>query len=178
MRHGIAVALVALAVIVAALGPALTLLPLSVLRVFVGFLLLAFGLQWLRKAILAGVGLPPAPRRREDLRAGGRRDQSPRSAATSSHDWYAFTLSFKGVFLEGLEVAFIVITFGAAHDNFPLMVVAADTALVVVAIVGVVIHRPLSRVPENTHEVRRRAHAHHLRDVLGRGRRRREVAGR
>ena len=59
-------------------------------------------------------------------------------------------MSFKGVFLEGLEVAFIVVTFGAAHDDFPLMIAAATAALVVVAIVGVIVHRPLSRVPENT----------------------------
>src|SRR5436190_875351 len=65
-------------------------------------------------------------------------------------DWYAFTVSFKGVFLEGLEVAFIVITVGGAQHNVALAAVGAAVALVVVLAVGVVVHRPLSRVPENT----------------------------
>ena len=59
-------------------------------------------------------------------------------------------LSFKGVFLEGLEVAFIVVTVGAAHDDFPLAIIAAVAAVVAVGIAGVIVHRPLSRVPENT----------------------------
>ena len=63
---------------------------------------------------------------------------------------YAFTLSFKGVFLEGLEVAFIVVTVGAAHDGFVLPIIGALVALVAVAVAGVIVHRPLSRVPENT----------------------------
>jgi uncharacterized membrane protein len=65
-------------------------------------------------------------------------------------DPYAFTLSFKGVFLEGLEVAFIVVTVGAAHENFALPIIGATAALIAVAVTGAVVHRPLSRVPENT----------------------------
>jgi len=65
-------------------------------------------------------------------------------------DWYAFTVAFKGVFLEGLEVAFIVITVGGAQHNVALAAVGAFAALVVVLVVGVLVHRPLSRVPENT----------------------------
>ena len=65
-------------------------------------------------------------------------------------DWYAFTLCFKGVFLEGLEVAFIVLTFGSAQGSIPLAAAGAVAALVIVGIVGVAIHAPLSRVPENT----------------------------
>jgi uncharacterized membrane protein len=149
VRRGIAAALVALAVIVAVLGPALTLLPLDALRVVVGFLLLAFGLQWLRKAILRSAGYLPM---HDEAQIFEREVAETRAArpAEGAHDWYAFTLAFKGVFLEGLEVAFIVVTFGAAHDDFRLMVVAALAALVVVATVGAIVHRPLSRVPENT----------------------------
>ena len=66
------------------------------------------------------------------------------------HDWYAFTLSFKGVLLEGLEVVFIAITFGASQNNVGLAALSAAAAVVVVAVVGVVVHAPLSRVPENT----------------------------
>jgi uncharacterized membrane protein len=151
VRFGIAAALVALAAVVAAVGPALTRLPLGALRVAVGFLLLVFGLQWLRKAILRASGYLPL--HDEDAiyaRTVGNARNAAGDTAASGIDWYAFTLSFKGVFLEGLEVAFIVVTFGAAHDDFALTALSAAAALVVVAGVGVVVHRPLSRVPENT----------------------------
>jgi uncharacterized membrane protein len=150
VRLGIGAALVTLAVVVALLGPALTVLPLDALRVLVGFLLLAFGLQWLRKAVLRSAGYLPLHDEVQifEREVAATRDVAP--VPRGDHDWYAFTLSFKGVFLEGLEVAFIVVTFGAAHDDFPLVVGSALTALVVVAAVGIVVHRPLSRVPENT----------------------------
>jgi uncharacterized membrane protein len=151
VRLGIGAALFTLAVVVALLGPALTVLPLDVLRVVVGFLLLAFGLQWLRKAVLRSAGYLPLhdeDRIFEREVAATRIDSD--SSAGEQHDWYAFTLSFKGVFLEGLEVAFIVVTFGAAHHDFPLIIGAALAALLVVVSVGVVVHHPLSRVPENT----------------------------
>ncbi len=151
VRIGIAAALGALAVVVALLGPALTLLPLETLRVVVGFLLLTLGLQWLRKALLRAAGYIPLhdeerifEREVEEFAAAGG------SIARSRFDGYAFMLSFKGVFLEGLEVAFVVVTVGAAHDDFPLAIFAAVAALVAVAIAGVIVHRPLSRVPENT----------------------------
>jgi uncharacterized membrane protein len=150
VRLGIGAALLTLAVVVALLGPALTVLPLDVLRVVVGFLLLAFGLQWLRKAVLRSAGYLPL---HDEARIFEREVAATRSEprpGRGQHDWYAFTLSFKGVFLEGLEVAFIVVTFGAAHHDFPLAIGAALTALLVVVSVGVVVHRPLSRVPENT----------------------------
>ena len=151
VRLGIAAALLALAVVVALLGPALTLLPLETLRVVVGFLLLSLGLQWLRKALLRAAGYIPlhdedgifAREVREAEAAGG-------VGVRSRFDGYAFMLSFKGVFLEGLEVAFIVVTVGAAHDDFPLAILAAAVAVVVVGLAGVIVHRPLSRVPENT----------------------------
>jgi uncharacterized membrane protein len=65
-------------------------------------------------------------------------------------DWYAFTLCFKGVLLEGLEVAFIVVTFGASAGNIWLATLGAAAALVIVLAAGVAVHAPLSRVPENT----------------------------
>jgi uncharacterized membrane protein len=150
VRFGIAAALGALAVVVALLGPALTLLPLGALRVVVGFLLLSLGLQWLRKALLRAAGYLPL---HDETRIFEREVAAARvgeGAARPRFDGYAFTLSFKGVFLEGLEVAFIVVTVGAAHNSFPLAILAAAAAVIVVAIAGVVVHRPLSRVPENT----------------------------
>ena len=145
---GIAAALGGLALIVAALGPALAHLPIDSLRLVVGAILLVFGLQWLRKAVLRASGLKAL--HDEDaiyaaevalLRADGERPE---------HDWYAFTVAFKGVFLEGLEVAFIVVTFGGAQRNVGLAALGAAAALVVVLIVGAIVHAPLSRVPENT----------------------------
>jgi uncharacterized membrane protein len=150
VRYAIAAALLALAAIVAVLGPALSVLPIDAIRVIVGFLLLAFGLQWLRKAILRAAGYMPL----HDEDAIYQRDVEAFGAAPveTRHgiDWYAFTLAFKGVFLEGLEVAIIVVTFGAAHNAYPLAIVSALAAVIIVAVVGVIVHRPLSRVPENT----------------------------
>ncbi|MHB8621471.1 MAG: COG4280 domain-containing protein [Chloroflexota bacterium] len=147
---GILAALAALAVVVAALGPALTLMPISVLRLVVGALLLIFGLQWLRKAILRASGYKALHdeeaiyrRQLEEARRAG-------TAAKGGMDWYAFTLSFKGVFLEGLEVAFIVLTFGSSQGSIPLAALGAAAAVVLVTGVGLVVHQPLSRVPENT----------------------------
>jgi uncharacterized membrane protein len=149
---GVAAATVALAAVVAALGPALTLLPLNALRLVVGGLLLTFGLQWLRKAILRSSGYKAL---HDEDAIYQREVQAAQQAGTverAGMDWYAFTLSFKGVFLEGLEVAFIVVTFGANHGHrgIPLAAAGAAVALVVVAGVGIAVHAPLARVPENT----------------------------
>jgi len=145
---GVAAALGALTVIVAALGPALAHLPIDSLRLVVGTILLIFGLQWLRKAVLRASGLKALHDEEAIyqaevavLRASGERLE---------HDWYAFTVAFKGVFLEGLEVAFIVVTFGGTQRNVGLAALGAVAALVVVLIVGTIVHAPLTRVPENT----------------------------
>ena len=147
---GLAAATVVLAAIVAALGPALTLVPLSALRLVVGALLLAFGLQWLRKAILRASGYKPL----HDEDAIFAKELAEARAAGVDHragvDWYGFTLAFKGVLLEGLEVAFIVITFGSTGGNIGYAAAGAGAALVLVVAVGVLVREPLARVPENT----------------------------
>jgi len=146
---GVAAATVALAVIIAIFGPLLTLIPIAALRLVVGALLLIFGLQWLRKAILRASGYKA---QRDEAALYQRELADARSAPTevrAGMDWYAFTLCFKGVFLEGLEVAFIVLTFGSSQGSISLAAAGAAVALVVVAIVGVAVHAPLSRVPEN-----------------------------
>jgi uncharacterized membrane protein len=147
---GVAAATLALAVIVAALGPALTIVPLNALRLLVGGLLLVFGLQWLRKAILRASGFKPL--HDEDAIFARELDQARGAEATSRGglDWYGFTLSFKGVLLEGLEVAFIVLTFGSAQGSIWLAALGAAVALVLVAGVGIAVRAPLARVPENT----------------------------
>ena len=148
---GVAAALVALALITAALGPALTALPLNTLRVVVGGLLLIFGLQWLRKAILRASGLKAlhdeAQIYQDEIDAAR---QAGEIADREAFDAYSFTLSFKGVLLEGLEVVFIALTFGANQHDVGLAAIAAVLAVVVVAAAGVAIHAPLARVPENT----------------------------
>jgi uncharacterized membrane protein len=147
---GVGTATVVLAVVVAALGPALRLLPIDALRLFVGALLLVFGLQWLRKAILRASGWRAL--RDEDSvyerEAAAARDA--RSEERAGLDWYGFTVSFKGVLLEGLEVAFIVLTFGSTQGSIPLAVAGAVAAVVLVVVAGIVVRGPLSRVPENT----------------------------
>ncbi len=146
---GVGAATLALAAIVAALGPALTSLPIDVLRVVVGGLLLIFGLQWLRKAILRSAGL----KAKHDELETFREETEAARAAGARHpgfDGYAFTISFKGVLLEGLEVAFIVLTFGANQNRVPLAAAAAGLAVLLVVAAGVAARAPLAKVPENT----------------------------
>lgn len=148
---GLLAALVTLAGIVAALGPALSAIPLHGLRLVVGGLLLVFGLQWLRKAVLRASGfkaLHDEDRIFADELAAARAAAGRRRG--SIPDWYAFTLSFKGVLLEGLEVAFIALTFGTNQRDIPLAAIAAVCAVVVVAAAGFAVRAPLARVPENT----------------------------
>jgi uncharacterized membrane protein len=147
---GAGVALAALVVIIGALGPAITRLPINGLRLFVGTILLIFGLQWLRKAILRATGLKAMHDEDAIFRDEVAEAEAAAVVERAGLDWYAFTVAFKGVFLEGLEVAFIVVTFGATQRNVPLAAAGAGAALVVVLIVGALVHAPLSRVPENT----------------------------
>jgi uncharacterized membrane protein len=146
---GLGAATLVLAVLVAALGPALTHIPLQALRVVVGALLLVFGLQWLRKAILRASGYKAL---NDEDALFARELAEARGAAKDERaglDWYGFTLAFKGVLLEGLEVVFIVLTFGSAQGSIPLAAAGAVAALVLVAAVGIAVRAPLARVPEN-----------------------------
>jgi len=146
---GVGVAVVVLAATVAVLGPALTVLPINVLRLVVGGLLLIFGLQWLRKAILRASGFKALHDEdaifAAELAAARAAGREPRGI-----DGYGFTVSFKGVLLEGLEVAFIVVTFGSNEHNVALAALAASAAVVLVVAAGIAVRAPLSRVPENT----------------------------
>jgi len=148
---GVGAAVVALGAIVAVLGPAITAIPINALRLVVGALLLIFGLQWLRKAILRASGLK-ALHDEDEIYA--REVAAARAADSTSRfsvpDWYAFTLSFKGVLLEGLEVVFIVLTFGANQHAIGWATVGAVLAVIVVVTAGYAVKGPLARVPENT----------------------------
>jgi uncharacterized membrane protein len=147
---GLIGALIVLAGIVAILGPAVSSLPLRGLRLVVGALLLVFGLQWLRKAILRATGFQAL---HDELQIFSKQvaaaADAPRQERGFVGDWYAFTLSFKGVLLEGLEVVFITLTFGTNEHDVGLAAIAAIAAVVVVAGIGFAVRAPLARVPEN-----------------------------
>ena len=153
---GTAAALLALTVVTAVAGVALIhWVSESVLQLVIGTLLLLFGLQWLRKAILRASGLASLHDEEAAFRAGQETARQAGHGKRLGLDWFAFTISFKGVFLEGLEVVFIVITFGLSatrYDSHGLLVVSASAALagLLVVVAGVIARRPLSAVPENT----------------------------
>ena len=165
---GVASATVVLALAVAALGPALGRLPIGTLQLVVGALLLAFGLQWLRKAILRSSGYKALHDEDEAFR------EERAQAAAAGHeqraglDWYSFTVAFKGVLLEGLEVVFIVIAFGSTQRRLGLAAAGAGAALLVVVVAGIARAWPALARSREHHQVRRRPAAHELRLLLGR----------
>jgi uncharacterized membrane protein len=157
---GVAAALVALAGFTLLAGYALaTWLEPAVLKLVVGTLLLIFGFQWLRKAIYRSAGLKAI----HDEDAAYREEVAAAEAAGRPEpriDLFAFFVSFKGAFLEGLEVVFIVITFGLSAratattttviDPLWLAAAAAVAAVIIVVTIAFVIRKPLSMIPENT----------------------------
>jgi Ca2+/H+ antiporter, TMEM165/GDT1 family len=147
---GTAGALAALAAFTAVLGYALaTWLPRSSLQLVVGVLLLIFGLQWLRKAILRSAGLKALHDEDDEYREQTAAARAATRRSRFGLDWFGFVVSFKGVFLEGVEVVFIVITFGLNARNVPAAAASAVAAAVLVTALGVAASRPLSAVPEN-----------------------------
>ncbi|HWD02908.1 MAG TPA: hypothetical protein VG674_10705 [Amycolatopsis sp.] len=147
---GTAAALLVLAVVTAVAGYALaTWLPESALQLAIGGLLLIFGLQWLRKAILRSSGRKSV--HDEDAIYAKEVEAAKRAGATRGGgvDMFGFMVSFKGVFLEGMEVVFIVITFGLNAHNVPAASVGAAVAVVIVLALAVALKRPLSMINEN-----------------------------
>jgi uncharacterized membrane protein len=146
--QGVGAAVLVLAVLVAALGPAIvTYVPLGVLRIVIGALLLVFGLQWLRKAVLRASGFKA--KHDEDAiykKEVARLSAIPRAAG---RDATAFTVAFKGVLLEGTEVIVIVLTLGITAHRLGLAVAAAAAAVVLVGVIGLLVARQLAGVPEN-----------------------------
>ena len=146
---GAGAAALALAVAVAVAGQAIAEVPLDTLRIIVGALLLAFGAQWLRKAILRAAGRKAMRDERSAYahEAGAAAEAGPEEWAC---DTYSFAAAFKGVALEGFEVAIIVITFGANQHRVGLAAGAAGAAVLAVIAAGLAVRAPLARVPENT----------------------------
>ena len=148
---GASLAIVVLVLLVAVFGTALaTAVPLRLLQFVVGIGLLLFGLQWLHKAVARAAGRKP---KRDELAAFeqlvGRMAYNGGRPRGRRWDSVAFAAAFKGVFLEGLEAAIIAITFGAAAQRLGVAFASAGAAVAGVALVGLAVHRPLSRVPEN-----------------------------
>ena len=144
--EGVAVALLALTGLVVVFGPALASVPTASLRIVVGTVLLIFGLQWWRKAILRSIGLKA--KHDEDAIFAETVEELQKSPA-NTRDAAAFTMAFKGVFLEGIEVVVTVITLGSSAHRLGVAATAAVSALVVVAVAGLIVTRQLSNVPEN-----------------------------
>jgi uncharacterized membrane protein len=139
-----------LTAIVAAAGPALGLIPLAAIQIVVGALLLVFGLRWLRKAVLRAAGIIPL---HDEEKAYARETEIMRASPHARHRWWdtvAVVASFKAMVLEGLEVVFIVIAVGTTGNMLIPASVGAAAAGVLVMLVGIVLQRPLARVPENT----------------------------
>ena len=134
--------------LVAALGPLLTRIPIGTVQLVVGALLVLFGMRWLRKAILRSAGVLPL---HDEAAIYARQTQAlAQGPRGGPWDAIAFTTAFKITMLEGIEVVFIVIAIGAG--GFGLLVPAslgALAALIVVVALGAIVHRPLSRIPEN-----------------------------
>lgn len=147
---GAATAIAVLLIIVAALGTALTRIPLPIIQLVVGTLLLLFGLRWLRKAILRSAGLIPL---HDEEAAFAKNSEAMRNLGTGRTAWdkIAFAAAFNITMLEGTEVVFIVIAIGAGRTGtlFPASLGAVAALLTVIAF-GLILHRPLARVPENT----------------------------
>lgn len=146
---GVAAALAALVVVTAVMGYALVnFLPESALQLIIGSLLLIFGLQWLRKAILRSSGRKAIHDEdaiyQEEVRAA-----AAAGGQGAGFDLFAFMVSFKGVFLEGMEVVFIVITFGLSAGNVPGAAIGAASAIVLVLAIAIVLRRPLAMINEN-----------------------------
>lgn len=146
---GAAAAIGVLVILILLAGKALTRVPIHIVQLAVGILLVLFGLRWLRKAILRSAGLIPL----HDEEAAFSKNAAAMRAAKGVRGWdkLAFSTSFNITMLEGTEVVFIVIAIGAGGTGMLLPAgLGAVAALLVVVALGVVLHRPLAKVPENT----------------------------
>ncbi len=141
-------ALALLAVLVAIFGPLFALIPLGLMQFVIGSMLILFGMRWLRKAIGRAAGYIAL---HDEAAAFAREtDALKRQAGEARADWLAGMAAFKAVLLEGIEVVFIVIAVGTAHRMTGIAALGALAAALAVLILGALVHKPLSQVPENT----------------------------
>jgi uncharacterized membrane protein len=147
---GSAAGVALLAALVLGLGSSLRAVPLAVLQQVVGVLLLMFGLRWLNKAVLRGGGVLPL---HDEAKAFASQAQALRAEGATPHraiDFVAFVTTFKTVVLEGIEVVFVVVALGAKPGLIGPAAAGAGLAMLLVVALGLLLHRPLASVPENT----------------------------
>ena len=147
---GTVTALAVLAVLIASLGPLLGLVPLHLLQLVIGILLLLFGMGWLRKAILRAAGVIPLHDEEAIFASEAAQLTTTAGRERRSLNWVAGLTAFKAVLLEGLEVVFIVIAVGSGRGLLWPASLGALAAFVVILAIGIAIHKPLAKVPENT----------------------------
>ncbi len=146
---GAGAALAVLVVLVAVLGPALMRIPLHLVQLVVGTLLLLFGLRWLRKAVLRSAGVLAKHDEAETFRKETEALRQQNTGASRSFDPIAFVAVFKSVVLEGVEVVFIVVAIGSRGGLLGAGAAGAVLALLLVVVLGLSLHRPLTAIPEN-----------------------------
>jgi len=145
---GALAAAVVLSTLIATLGPAVQRIQLASFELVIGLLLLLFGMRWGRKAILRAAGVIELHDEAAEF-AREQRSLAGLARGTGALDWAGFATSFQGVFVEGVEVVFIVIAVGGAARNLAAATAGAAAAAVLVVALGLIVHRPLTRVPEN-----------------------------
>jgi uncharacterized membrane protein len=148
--QGAVSALILLGLIILIFGPAIERIPRQLLWLIIGGLLLVFGLQWLRNAILRYSGLKAIHDESETYKKVTKEARKTKIKRFEVTDWYAFVIVFKGVFLEGLEVVFIVLSLASVPGGLRLGVYASLAAFITVTLLGVLVKRPLAKIPENT----------------------------
>jgi uncharacterized membrane protein len=145
--YGTLVALLALAILVTIFGQLIvTKVPESTLKLIIGTLIVLFGLRWLHKAVLRSAGVIAL----HDEDKSNAATVGELQGAATRQDWVGFMIALKGVFLEGMEVVFIVVAVGGTSGGLPVAVAGGVLAVVVVAALGLVVRKPLAQVPENT----------------------------
>ena len=147
--EGAGLAVLLLVAITVIFGPALVnYVPINVLRIVVGFLLLIFGLQWLYKNILRTAGYRALHDEAVIYQKNVNNLAQAPGLMQGKRDSLAFVISFKGVFLEGMEIVIMVISFGAPNGQLGLSALAAGAAILVVATIGAFTAKPLAKIPE------------------------------
>jgi uncharacterized membrane protein len=147
---GAALATVVLVIITAIFGiPFVHFIQLRLVQFVIGLLMLLFGMRWLRKAILRYAGMKALHDEEEAYRKELERQRKSNSGA-STMDWFGFATCFQIVMLEGIEAIFIVLTFGLAAQTLTSAIAGGVIGLVMVVAAGLLLRKPLTRIPENT----------------------------
>lgn len=148
---GTFMALTVLIIIVLIFGPLLANFPIPIrgIQIVLGLLLIIFGFRWTKKAIKRAAGLIPLHDEAKIFNHEIQQLGAVEKVATFL-DWLAFVTSFKAVLLEGMEVVFIVIALGTVKASYLPFECGAALALITVILLGLFLHRPLTRIPENT----------------------------